>query len=95
MEFFFAMMIYFFNKKKNLLLLSSSSPDTLKHMTTPKDMKTNVMKELDYLDINLPKGSHVILMSLADGRFLWDTLHNRYHPLGNKYLTYCFLILTL
>lgn len=66
------------------------SPDTLKHMTTPKDMKTNVMKELDYLDINLPKGSHVILMSLADGRFLWDTLHNRYHPLGqlNKDITY-------
>ncbi|CAN2389633.1 Acyloxyacyl hydrolase [Pristimantis euphronides] len=68
----------------------NSSPDTLKRMTTPKDMKTNVMKDLEYLDINLPKGSNVILMSLADGRFLWDTLHDRYHPLGelNKDVTY-------
>ncbi|XP_075684676.1 acyloxyacyl hydrolase [Rhinoderma darwinii] len=66
------------------------SPDTLKHMTTPIHMKTNVMKELNYLDMNLPKGSHVILMSLADGRFLWDTLHDRYHPIGqlNKDVTY-------
>ncbi|XP_040289206.1 acyloxyacyl hydrolase [Bufo bufo] len=65
-------------------------PDTLKHMTTPKDMKINVMKQLEYLDMNLPKGSHVILMSLADGRFLWNNLHDRYHPLGqlNKDITY-------
>ncbi|XP_044148977.1 acyloxyacyl hydrolase [Bufo gargarizans] len=64
--------------------------DTLKHMTTPKDMKINVMKQLEYLDMNLPKGSHVILMSLADGRFLWNNLHDRYHPLGqlNKDITY-------
>ncbi|XP_056376451.1 acyloxyacyl hydrolase isoform X2 [Hyla sarda] len=66
------------------------SHETLRHMTTPQEMNTNVMKELEYLDMNLPKGSHVILMSLADGRFLWDTLHDRYHPLGqlNKDITY-------
>ncbi|XP_077125357.1 acyloxyacyl hydrolase isoform X4 [Ranitomeya variabilis] len=66
------------------------SVDTLKSMTTPKEMRTNVLKELKYLDMNLPKGSHVILVSLADGRFLWNTLHDRYHPLGqlNKDITY-------
>ncbi|KAM3929016.1 acyloxyacyl hydrolase [Leptodactylus fuscus] len=68
----------------------NTSPDTLKHMTTPENMRTNVMKELKYLDMKLPKGSHVILMSLADGRFLWNSLHDRYHPLGqlNKDITY-------
>ncbi|XP_066441562.1 acyloxyacyl hydrolase [Eleutherodactylus coqui] len=68
----------------------NSSPDTLKHMSAPKDMKTNVMKDLEYLDMNLPKGSYVILMSLADGRILWNTLHDQYHPLGqlNKDITY-------
>ncbi|XP_073486612.1 acyloxyacyl hydrolase [Aquarana catesbeiana] len=64
--------------------------DTLKHMTTPAEMKADVMEDLQYLDTHLPNGSHVILMSLADGRFLWDTLHDRYHPIGqlNKDVTY-------
>ncbi|XP_018418441.1 PREDICTED: acyloxyacyl hydrolase [Nanorana parkeri] len=64
--------------------------DTLKHMTTPAKMKADVMEDLLYLDTLLPNGSHVILMSLADGRFLWDTLHDRYHPIGqlNKDVTY-------
>ncbi|KAM4028377.1 acyloxyacyl hydrolase isoform 2-T2 [Anomaloglossus baeobatrachus] len=66
------------------------SIDTLKRMTTPKEMRINILKELKYLDMNLPKESHVILVSLADGRFLWNTLHDRYHPLGelNKDVTY-------
>ncbi|XP_075068663.1 acyloxyacyl hydrolase [Mixophyes fleayi] len=64
--------------------------DTLNHMTTPETLKTNVMMELKYLDAHIPSGSHVVLMSLADGRFLWDTLHDRYHPIGelNKDVTY-------
>ncbi|KAG8572519.1 hypothetical protein GDO81_012071 [Engystomops pustulosus] len=68
----------------------NESPDTLNHMTTPEDMRAYVMNELKYLDMNLPKGSHVILMSLADGRSLWNNLHDRYHPLGqlNKDITY-------
>uniref|UniRef100_A0A7M4EVF7 Acyloxyacyl hydrolase n=1 Tax=Crocodylus porosus TaxID=8502 RepID=A0A7M4EVF7_CROPO len=65
-------------------------PDTVAHMTTPKQMHSNVMEMLQYLDSHLPKGSHVILTGLVDGRFLWDQLHNRYHPLGqlNKDVTY-------
>ncbi|XP_014742349.1 PREDICTED: acyloxyacyl hydrolase [Sturnus vulgaris] len=64
--------------------------DTLAHMTTPKEMLSNVVQALQYLDSHLPNGSHVILTGLVDGRFLWDNLHDRYHPLGqlNKDVTY-------
>ncbi|NXA59103.1 AOAH hydrolase, partial [Mohoua ochrocephala] len=64
--------------------------DTLAHMTTPKEMLSNVVQALRYLDSHLPSGSHVILTGLVDGRFLWDNLHDRYHPLGqlNKDVTY-------
>lgn len=51
-------------------------------MTTPKEMLSNVVQALRYLDSRLPNGSHVILTGLVDGRFLWDNLHDRYHPLG-------------
>lgn len=59
-------------------------------MTTPKEMFSNVMQALRYLDSRLPNSSHVILTGLVDGRFLWDNLHNRYHPLGqlNRDVTY-------
>lgn len=65
-------------------------PDTLAHMTTPGKMHSNVMQALEYLNTQLPNGSHVILIGLADGRFLWNQLHNRYYPLGqlNKDITY-------
>ncbi|NXT27025.1 AOAH hydrolase, partial [Syrrhaptes paradoxus] len=64
--------------------------DTLAHMTTPKAMFSNVLQALRYLDSRLPNGSHVILTGLVDGRFLWDNLHDRYHPLGqlNRDITY-------
>ncbi|NXD84587.1 AOAH hydrolase, partial [Halcyon senegalensis] len=64
--------------------------DTLAHMTTPKEMLSNVLQALQYLDSRLPNGSHVILTGLVDGRFLWDNLHDRYHPLGqlNRDITY-------
>ncbi|KAM9308247.1 acyloxyacyl hydrolase [Gastrophryne carolinensis] len=64
--------------------------DTEQHMTTPEKMRSGVMEQLQYLDTHLPNGSHVILMSLADGRFLWNSLHDRYHPIGrlNKDVTY-------
>ncbi|NXI10897.1 AOAH hydrolase, partial [Irena cyanogastra] len=64
--------------------------DTLAHMTTPKEMLSNVVQALRYLDSHLPNGSHVILTGLVDGRFLWDNLHDRYHPLGqlNKDVKY-------
>nr|XP_002121122.3 acyloxyacyl hydrolase-like [Ciona intestinalis] len=65
-------------------------PDTIDHMTTPEDYRSNMMTTLRYLDNNIPKGSNVMLVGLADGRVLWDTLHDRMHPIGqlNKDVSY-------
>ncbi|KAM8770098.1 acyloxyacyl hydrolase [Rhynchonycteris naso] len=64
--------------------------DPVPKMTTPEQFYSNVMETLKYLNSHLPNGSHVILYGLPDGTFLWDTLHNRYHPLGqlNEDVTY-------
>jgi len=41
-------------------------------------------------DETIPAGSHVLLVGLADGRFLWEGLHDKYYPLGtlNKDIDY-------
>lgn len=64
--------------------------DPLPEMTTPEKLYSKVTQTLQYLNSHLPNGSHVILYGLPDGRFLWDHLHDRYHPLGqlNKDVTY-------
>ncbi|XP_020758110.2 acyloxyacyl hydrolase isoform X3 [Odocoileus virginianus] len=69
---------------------TSRNIDPLPEMTTPEKLYSKVMQTLQYLDSHLPNGSHVILYGLPDGRFLWDQLHDRYHPLGqlNKDVTY-------
>ncbi|KAJ8041747.1 Acyloxyacyl hydrolase [Holothuria leucospilota] len=68
-------------------------PDTIAHMTTPEEMKANFHSTLKFLDTKLPKGSHVIATSVADGRILYNTLHNQIHPIGNlrKDVTYSHL----
>uniref|UniRef100_A0A5F8AGR0 Acyloxyacyl hydrolase n=1 Tax=Macaca mulatta TaxID=9544 RepID=A0A5F8AGR0_MACMU len=67
--------------------------DPVPAMTTPEKLYSNVMQTLKHLNSHLPDGSHVILYGLPDGTFLWDNLHNRYHPLGqlNKDVTYAHL----
>ncbi|XP_038624193.1 acyloxyacyl hydrolase isoform X1 [Tachyglossus aculeatus] len=64
--------------------------DTTAHMTSPLAMRSHVLEALRILDSRLPPGSHVVLSGLVDGRFLWDHLHDRFHPLGqlNKDVTY-------
>lgn len=57
--------------------------DPVPEMTTPERFYSKVMETLKYLNSHLPNGSHVILYGLPDGTFLWDNLHDRYHPLGN------------
>lgn len=53
-------------------------------MTTPAEMYTNTMKTLRYLDASrIPKGSHLFLTGLADGRVLYEGLANRIHPIGS------------
>ena len=56
--------------------------DPVPEMTTPERFYSKVMETLKYLHSHLPNGSHVILYGLPDGTFLWDNLHDRYHPLG-------------
>ena len=60
------------------------------NMTTVDEMRRNALKTLATLDNILPNGSHVAMVGLADGRILFDTMHNRIHPLGmlRKDVTY-------
>lgn len=64
--------------------------DPVPEMTTPEQFYSKVMESLKFLNSHLPNGSHVILYGLPDGGFLWDHLHDRYHPLGqlNEDVTY-------
>jgi len=57
-------------------------PDTIAHMTTPAEMKANVLKALAVLDTKLPPGSHVLTTGLANGSLLYQLLHDRIHPFG-------------
>ncbi|EGG22048.1 Acyloxyacyl hydrolase [Cavenderia fasciculata] len=54
-------------------------------MTTNAEFEANILKTLQYLDTQLPAGSHVVFVGLVDGRVLWDTLWNRTHPIGATY----------
>ena len=64
--------------------------NTIDHMTTPKEFYSNVMGALQYLEGNLPPGSHVVLVGLIDGAVLYKAMSKRLHPLGQlrKDLTY-------
>lgn len=59
-------------------------------MTTPEKFYANQLKILKYLDDTVPAGSVVIALGLIDGRFLYENMHNRIHPLGalRKDVTY-------
>ncbi|ELK12664.1 Acyloxyacyl hydrolase [Pteropus alecto] len=64
--------------------------DPVPEMTTPEQLYSKVTETLKFLNSHLPNGSHVFLSGLPDGTFLWDNLHDRYHPLGqlNEDVTY-------
>ena len=51
-------------------------------MTTPQEFYNHQLKVLQYLDDTLPAGSVVTALGLIDGRILYETMHNRIHPLG-------------
>jgi acyloxyacyl hydrolase len=57
-------------------------PEPVPHMTTPVTLHKNVMNVLNKLNDVLPFGSHVILIGLVDGGFIYPTMANRIHPLG-------------
>jgi len=51
-------------------------------MTSPAALHKNVMDVLNALSALLPYGSHVILVGLVDGEFIYRTMADRIHPLG-------------
>jgi acyloxyacyl hydrolase len=63
----------------------SGHPDYYNHMTKPEDFYNSVIASLEYLDTVLPKGSHVMLIGVAHGSVLYETMHNRTHPVGTQY----------
>jgi len=57
-------------------------------MTQPSNFKENILEIWSFLDTKLPKGSHIIVLGVADGRVLYDTLSNKIHPIGIDYNTF-------
>lgn len=57
-------------------------PD-MSHMTTPAEFYASNLKTLQYVDSIVPPGSVVITIGLVDGRVLYDSLHDRIHPIGS------------
>ena len=64
--------------------------DTVAHMTSVTEFHDNVVATLEFLEEQLPPGSHVILVGLIDGAILYKAMAKRLHPLGllRKDLTY-------
>lgn len=55
------------------------------HMTDPDDFYVHAMETLNKLDTIVPSGSHVVSVALFDGELLYQTMHNKQHPIGAKY----------
>ena len=48
-------------------------------------MTDNLMKTINFLNSTLPRGSHLVVIGMPDGRFLWNNVHRRIHPLGKNH----------
>ncbi|KAK3914227.1 Acyloxyacyl hydrolase [Frankliniella fusca] len=57
-------------------------PDTLKNMTSTKQFYKNIMQVIQSLEKTLPAKSHIALIGLVNGSFIYDTLSERLHPIG-------------
>lgn len=57
-------------------------PDTLRNMTTTKQFYKNIVQVIQTLEKTLPANSHIVLIGLVNGTFIYDTLAERLHPLG-------------
>ena len=67
-----------------------NSHHDLSHMTTPKEFYDNNKKAFEYVDQHVPPNSHMVVYGVADGRILYNALHDRIHPAGSlhKDVTY-------
>lgn len=52
-------------------------------MTSTKQFYKNIKEIIEVLELNLPPESHIILLGLVNGSFIYDTLADRLHPLGD------------
>ncbi|KAL8616314.1 hypothetical protein ACOMHN_056257 [Nucella lapillus] len=64
--------------------------DELAYQTTPATMRQKVLETLNYMDRIVPANSTVFLMGLADGHVLYDTLHDRVHPIARHWNTFTY-----
>jgi acyloxyacyl hydrolase len=65
----------------------SSTP---KPRNSPEKYKQNFVDTVMSLDSRLPKGTKAVMIGLVDGRILYDSMHDRIHPIGstNQDVTY-------
>ena len=63
---------------------------TFRTMTPVDQFKASVKEAVMYADTILAPNSSIVLMGLAHGTVLWDTMHARIHPIGstNNDVTY-------
>jgi acyloxyacyl hydrolase len=57
-------------------------------MTTPEKFRENILSVLSQLNSKLPKGSHVFIWGLVDGRYLYDAVcidDHVIHPVNETY----------
>lgn len=50
---------------------------------TPDQYHDNVLATVMDLDANVPAGTKMVLIGLVDGRILYDSMHDKIHPLGS------------
>lgn len=74
-------------QKPVLLFMAMIGNDVCTHdsipRNTPEQYKQNFKETVLSLETRLPKGSKIITVGLVDGRILYESMHNRVHPLGS------------
>ena len=55
------------------------------HMTTVDSFHDHAIETLSALDAKVPPNSFVLTVSLVDGRVLWNSMHDKQHPVGSSY----------
>lgn len=56
--------------------------ESIDDLTTPEEFRKNVENTLQNLETILPVGSHVILVGLVNGSFIYETMYRKVHPIG-------------
>ena len=68
-------------------MLQVCNPHAGNHsMTYPPEFEQNVIDVMEYLDTQLPYGSHVFFIGLEDGP-QWEYMAKQMHPLNVTYAT--------